>query len=373
MLSYRRFLEHSRANSLKKNADAVNIVSPTPQVMDPPQILHTPIQIEPPEQTNQQGAKKTGEPKSSRVQIIHLEDNHDRLVRLNVRVTDESSKIILNQDCTALGITRNGTLICFYIDAADELRILTAEKKLISSSIYAAIKVKAVKPLKKIKVPRTQFEDDDFLSCSVLRTPGGTPDSGNFLVTKGPLFGKVCDEDLKLSIINSMSYFHQSCNNSSKIIWTTEKLTPKACSNLTLSHCSVLSATRGITRASNLDVLHQLNLPGATISIGNRPISFPTEKKLDFRLLQPDESVEEPLAVLRYILGCDIEPKIGEFIYCSNQVLFKAPTYLMFIFIYPCLLIFFINNCSLIPISPPPPRATSSLLNSNPFVDMKSK
>jgi hypothetical protein len=77
-----------------------------------------------------------------------------------------------------------------------------------------------------------------------------------------------------------MSYFFQECNKSFKIYWISENLIPKSSSNFALSQLSVLSAARGIVRARNLDVLRQLNLPGAVLSIGNRLVYFASEKNL---------------------------------------------------------------------------------------------
>jgi len=329
-LGFKRYLAESRANHAQKiSAGAPNLVSPRPHVIDQPPIESPEAPAEA-EETVQQGEKKRGETKQARVQITHIEDNHNtRIVRLNVSVTDASSSVTFNQDCKALGRTRAGNLVLYYMDESGELRVLAADKTLISSSISSLIKATAVKPLKQTQVPRIQFEDADFLGCSVLRTPRGASESGYFLITKqGPLFGKVCDEDMKCSIINSMSYFFQECNKSFKIYWISENLIPKSSSNFALSQLSVLSAARGIVRARNLDVLRQLNLPGAVLSIGNRPVYFASEKKLDGRLLEPDDSVEEPLAVLRYLLGCGIESKLGEFICCSNQVLLHDPNLL---------------------------------------------
>ena len=69
------------------------------------------------EEIVQQGEKKRGETKQARVQITHIEDNHNtRIVRLNVSVTDASSSVTFNQDCKALGRTRAGNLVLYYMD-----------------------------------------------------------------------------------------------------------------------------------------------------------------------------------------------------------------------------------------------------------------
>jgi len=293
-------------------------------VVAPQVIPHITDHIDCIEPTEQPRKRKLVESISSRVIISLLEESHDRLIKVNVQVSDETFTTQINQVCTVMGLTERGTVFLFFKDENDEFRVWMADKTLISSSISTLIKNRTVKSLKSKKsgVP-TGFHESDFLECSVLREADGAPQPGYFIVTKvGPLFGKVCDKDMMRRIIDTVTFALIPCNKSYKFFVHSELLKPAAgsVSQFPLGNFAELSGANGIVCASSVEVFQEPLLPGAFLLFGNRQVTFANEKKLNGLRKEINGELETALAVLRQALGCQDEMKAGEFIPCTNQV-----------------------------------------------------
>lgn len=268
------------------------------------------------------------ETKKSRVHVELSEEDHYRLIKVSVKVYNESFTAHEEYRCTVLGLTKQGHAVFFDIDATQMPRIWTADQSLVPKKLSSLVKRRANKASKAAKGGLSGFLVSDFQACGLQATSGGVVQQGCFVITKeGPLFGKACDEEMMLRLIQTLTFSKVLCNHSYKFVEIRELLKPTASqTHLPLAQLAVLSAARGITRASNFDLIRQLLVPGAYRLYGNQPVFYASEKRLgNFQVsIHSDEHVRLAVDVAMFAFGCEVRIAAGAFISCSNQVRFRC-------------------------------------------------